>query len=53
MNNELLYITSHQLPTKTAHSLQIFEMSDAFNAVTKFRLISPFNKINCKKKNFL
>ena len=52
MNNELLYITSHQLPTKTAHSLQIFEMSDGFNSVIKFRLISPFNKINCKKKTF-
>ena len=31
MNNEIFYITSHQLPSNTAHSIQIFEMCKAFN----------------------
>ncbi len=52
MNNELFYITSHQLPSKTAHSLQIFEMCKAFNCYVKFQLISPLNKINKNKKTF-
>lgn len=52
MNNELFYITSHQLPSNTAHSLQIAEMCRAFNSYVKFQLISPLNKKNKNKKTF-
>ena len=52
MISEVLYITSHHLPSNTAHSLQIIEMSKAFNSCVNFKLISPSNNLNKKKSTF-